>query len=176
MINRISETIAWKIKDANPEETASVEVMKFALVSLLHNTITFFFILTIGALTSHFVDACIVSASFMILRIFAGGTHFESSSLCIVASTVAMAPIPWIAEYVSTAFTLGFTLISFAITAIYAPTNTMKTRIKPAMYPIYKCIALLIVSTNFLIQSPLVAIAFLIQSTSIIHIKRRESK
>ena len=175
MINRLSETIAIKIKNANPEETASVAVMTFALVSILQHIITISLILLIGAATGHFIDACIVNVSFIVLRLFSGGFHFRSSALCILVSTVAMAPIPILAPYVTPRLALVLTIASFVIAVIYAPTNVKRTRIKPSQYPIYKLISLLIISVNFYVNSPYVAAAFFIQAISTIQINGGET-
>lgn len=175
MIERISESLAIRIKQANPEETASVEVMKFALVSLLNNTATFVLILLFGAVTGYFLQSCITIAAFMALRIFAGGQHFKSSTLCIVVSFISIAPIPIIAQFIPTTVTYILTLISLGIVAIIAPTNVKKTRIKPSQYPIYKTIALIIVASNFIFVSPLAAAAFFIQSVTSIYIRRENT-
>ena len=171
MINRLSETIATRIKQINPEETASIEVMKFALVSIMQHVITLCLIFLIGAATGHVIDACIVNVSFILLRLFSGGFHLQSSALCILVSTLAVAPIPLVAEYVSPQLALILTIASFAIIAVFAPTNVKRTRIKPSQHPIYKLISLLIVSVNFIINSPLIATAFLVQAISTIQIK-----
>ena len=173
MISRLSESLAIRIKQANPDETASVEVLKFAITGLLNNSITTFCILLIGALTNHFWDICIVTIAYMLLRWFAGSYHFKSAKLCFIVSVVTISPIPILANYINDTATVILTLISLVVTAIYAPTNVKRTRIKPKHYPIYKAIALLIIGVNLIINSPLLAITFVFQTVSTIHIKEK---
>lgn len=173
MIERFSESVALRIKNINPEETASVAVMKFALIGLINNSLTFLLIFLIGALAGTFVESVIAAFSFMAVRLFAGGFHFSKPWLCIVVSTVSLSAVPLLAKYASASAVFWLTLTSFVITLLFAPSNIKKTRIKKTWHPIYKLIAAAMVGANFLIQSPVLALTFLIQAISTIDINGR---
>lgn len=176
MIERISESLAIRIKQANEEETASVAVLKFALIGVINNSLTFILIFLIGAAFGKFKEAVLVAFSFTLLRLFAGGFHFKSAGLCIAFSVATLSAVPFLAVFLNEALVYTATAISFVLTAIYAPSNIKKTRIKPSWRPIYKLVSLLIIGTNFLIGSSLLALTFLFQAISTIDIKKESAQ
>lgn len=176
MIERISESIAIRIKQANEEETASVAVLKFALIGVINNSLTFILIFLIGALYGKFIEAVIVAFSFTLVRLFAGGFHFKSAGLCIAVSVATLSVVPFLSDFLNEPLVYATTGISFVLTAIYAPSNIKKTRIKPAWRPLYKLVALLMIGANFVIGSSLLALTFLFQAISTIDIKKESAQ
>lgn len=173
MIERLSESLAIKIKKANEEETASVAVLKFAITGLVQNIINILLILIISALFGYFYEGLIAFCAFMLLRIFAGGHHFKSATLCTVVSVISIVVIPPLAGVLPAEAILYINLASLAITLVFAPSNIKKTRIKPSWRPVYKGISVLIIAVNFILQSPIIAVSFLFQAVSTIDIQRR---
>jgi len=171
MIERLSHLLAIRIKNANPDQTASIDIMKFSIIGIINNSITFVLILLIGSVGGHLYQTCIALLAFMVLRIFAGGFHFNSPITCIVVSTVTISVIPYLSSLLNTPLIILFNLISVIITLVYAPSNIKKTRISQSRCKIYKAIAVLLVSSNFLFLSPSISLSFLIQNISIIERK-----
>ncbi|MGG1267222.1 accessory gene regulator B family protein [Brevibacillus laterosporus] len=67
MIDIIAKKIAGAIKRANPDETASIEVLQYALVILIGSFFTIIISLTIGAVTDKFKETALVLFSFALL-------------------------------------------------------------------------------------------------------------
>jgi accessory gene regulator B len=174
VIERAAEALARRIHQANEEETASIPVMKFALVGLFNNTLTFLLIMAAGWLMDMLREACLAFAAFMFLRIFAGGFHFRSSRTCTVVSVASIVAVTILSPYITKTQTLIITGVSLLLVAAFAPSNIRKTRIKPSWRPWYKLASVLIVASNFLWQSPLLALVFFLQAISTFEIDGRK--
>jgi accessory gene regulator B len=172
LIEYTAERIALKLKSINPEETASVEVMKYALYGIIHNLLVIITSLLIGIILGNLIDTLIASFSFMALRLFSGGLHFKSSLVCLIFSTFTLVfstlfVLPMVYLYVINS-------ISLLLVFIYAPSNIKEhLRVSERMYPLFKAISIFIVLTNFLWMNPVVGWTFLIQSLALIHIKEK---
>lgn len=175
MIEQAAERLAIRIHEANREETASVPVLKFALIGLFNNTLTFVLILLAGALLGMFPESLLAFFAFMGLRLFAGGAHFNSAYLCIAVSVATVTAAVFLSVYLNDTLTFASTAVSLLIIAWFAPSNIKKTRIKPSRRPLYKVVSVLIVAANFIIQSPLLALVFLAQAISTLDIQKEVS-
>jgi accessory gene regulator B len=173
VIERAAESLARRIHMANEEETASIPVLKFALVGLFNNGLTLLIILLAGYALGMFREAFVAFVSFMLLRVFAGGFHFRSAAACMAVSVLSIVAATWLSRYVGETGTIAVTAASLVPIALFAPSNIKKTRIKPSWRPYYKMAALLIVASNFIWQSPLLALVFLLQAISTIEIDGR---
>lgn len=147
--------------------------MKFALIGLFNNGLTFLIILLAGHLLDMFWQAFLAFTAFMLLRIFAGGFHFRSAGTCTAVSAASIVAVTYCSSFLSETHALAITAVSLVFIAIFAPSNIKKTRIKPAWRPYYKMAAMLIVSANFALQSPLLALVFLLQAITTFEIRGR---
>lgn len=173
MIERVAERLAIRIHQTNKEETASVPVLTFALIGLINNTITLLLIMIAGQLLGIWREALLAFVAFMVLRIFAGGFHFRSVGLCTTVTVFSIVFAAYLSTFSNPIITWLATAISLLLSAIFAPSNIKKTRIKPSWRPIYKLISMLIIALNFYFQSPLLALTFLVQAISTIEIYGR---
>lgn len=172
MIEALSNRLAVRMKKINPDETASVEVMSFALQGILHNTITALTALVAAFLLGHFWETVLTIAFFMLLRTFSGGYHFKSALACFIVSASVFILIPLIE--VSNTTLLVLNLISLVLVAIYAPSNIKEhIRFPEKFFPVFKILCIVLVSLNFFYLESLVTIAFFVQSCSLITLKRR---
>ncbi|MCR8962540.1 accessory gene regulator B family protein [Brevibacillus halotolerans] len=166
MIEKWSEVMSIKIKNASPERTNSVAVLSYALSILLNFFFICFFLLLVGILTDSLQDSFIALTSFVILRFFSGGYHLRSLDLCVIVTTAIIAVIPHIPVNYMAVYLL--TLISIILTFCFAPNSTYENLTVPRKVLLLKVSSVLIVSMNFVIGSPIVALSFFVQSLLLI--------
>ncbi|MBP1991392.1 accessory gene regulator B family protein [Paenibacillus eucommiae] len=159
-IERLAEYLAVSIHNNHPE--SQIAVHKYVLTALLNLIVIISLVLITAAFLGHFIDALICVLPFPILRFVSGGMHFKNEWLCnLVTSFFILLAIYLPIDYWYT----GFIINSFAamILLINTPSGAQGTLDKK-FYPILKGIAFLIVSSNFLFQSHILATLFFIQS------------
>ncbi|MEF3304061.1 accessory gene regulator ArgB-like protein [Paenibacillus sp. GYB003] len=166
MIEAWAEKMAVAIKRTNADETVSVPVMKYALIIVINYFIPVIASLTIGLITGKVgATACSILA-FSLIRAFSGGYHFKSAVVCMAVTTAITAIPPHIA--LPAKWIVVLTAISFLLVAWLAPAGIRGYARMPEKYfPIMKAISLLIVGSNFMINSGLLAILFIIQGVSL---------
>lgn len=166
MIESISQSIARKIKGINPDETASVEVMSYSLGFLINFFSVIFLCMFVGWVDGLYLETATCLIAFGLLRTFSGGFHFKSLTLCVVFTTVVLSILPAIAQYVSQLILIN--LISSVLVIVFAPSGKKKSRLSPRLRMVLKCVSFLIVCSNFIIDSKVIALAFLVQSILLI--------
>jgi accessory gene regulator B len=172
MIEKWSEDLAMKIKSMNPENTHSVSVLKYGLIIILNSLFTLLFIVLIGILTNHLSDTLLSMFSFAFLRLFSGGYHFKSATLCTLFSAAIFSIIPIVELNASTTFL--FNILTCLLVCLYAPSSIEKqSNIPKKYYPYLKKISLAIVATNFFFLSDIVSLSFFVQSLMLIRFERR---
>jgi accessory gene regulator B len=172
MIDMIAGRIATSIKNANPEKTASIDVMRYALILLINISITTIIALAVGLITGKFIETVLFSLAFIILRSSTGGFHLDSSVKCTIVSTCMASLFPQIP--ITSQMMFSFQIISLLLILIFAPANIEgQTRIPPKYYPHLKVFGLLLVSSNFILAIPILSFGFFVQSLTLISIKRR---
>jgi accessory gene regulator B len=173
MLDSLANRIAISIKNANPEKTNSVEVLTFALILLINGLTSFAIALFIGALTGKFLLTALAIVSFVLLRFCSGGFHFQSSVTCTWVSSALFIIIPHIP--INHTWVQILTVLSLLLILVYAPARIEQhSNIPRKYYPLLKCIALVLVGMNVIIQSPILTLAFFGQAVLLIHIKRKE--
>jgi len=147
----------------NGVDAPSVDVIVYAL-SIVTNTLSIIGIsLIAGALTGEFGRTLLLLVMFGSFRYLTGGYHIKSSLWCIIVSSAAMSSIPHI--HLPDPWTLVLTSLSIAAVVLFAPSNYDKyARVSERHYPLLKGIACLVVASNFLIVSDILAMAFFVQS------------
>lgn len=167
MISRASTRIAEFIRNNN-EQAASLAVLHFAIFIFLNAVLVTVMILGISAITGRFAEAVLLIASYVVLRFFSGGMHLPTSTLCNFFSTAMM--------LVLVHLPIGFwnaglvlTVIAFVIVLLYAPTKDIMhlNKLGPKYTIHFKIASIVLIASNFLIQSPIMALAFIAQSISL---------
>ncbi|MDT9725411.1 accessory regulator AgrB [Xylanibacillus composti] len=167
MIENLSLFLAIKLKKINPEETASVEVMKFGLAVLLNGSFILIISLLIGLGTGQFVGTLHVLAALALLRSVSGGYHLPTSEWCILISTAIITIIPHLP--INSQWCILLTSSSLVLVLLFAPSKIEnQTRIPRKYFPLLKVIATLMVASNFLFMSSAIAAAFFVQSVLLI--------
>ncbi|QDX92020.1 accessory regulator AgrB [Brevibacillus laterosporus] len=162
MIEKLSYSLAVKIHDANPDKKESVDVLSYSLSITLNYLLVLSFSLLIGYLTNEFVDTIISMVSFIALRIFSKGYHAKSLTTCFILTTAIISLIPHVPmqDYTSVTNILNVFMVLF-----FAPNGSFEGEVIPQkrVY-LLKGISLIIVLSNFIISSHIVALSFFAQS------------
>ncbi|MDQ0193509.1 accessory gene regulator ArgB-like protein [Paenibacillus wynnii] len=171
MIEIMATKLAVRIKLIVPEHPASESVLKFALSLLINAISIIFFSLVISLLTAKTQETVTVLIAFAILRQLTGGFHLKSGFWCVVGTTSiisVMSLLQTSALWIQILNITGILLVLF-----YAPSGIQKqSRIPSKYYPYLKIAAALIVASNLLIQSPMLALSFFFQSATLIKLRR----
>lgn len=174
MIEALSDRISGYVYDHNDRKHVSREVMKFALVSLMTNGITFLLSICIGLADGKFKETCIALLAMAVLRSLTGGYHLRSPALCIVVSTAAVTIVPFIPLNVPLIYI--FAAVSVLLIWKYAPSDLRgKTRITNQTLNIMKYAGLLLVASNLLFNSVTLAVSFLIVALTLLPFRGGEA-
>lgn len=171
MVEILAEKLANSIKKGNEEQTASVAVMKYALIGVINTATIIFVSIAIGIIFNKFPQTALSLFAFALLRFFSGGYHLKSPLNCILVSTSTMSLIPHIP--ISNSLIMYLTLASAILVAIFAPSNIRGiARLPEKYFPLLKFLSLAIVACNFVIASPILALAFFLQAATLIQFKK----
>src|SRR5262245_46009657 len=121
MIELMAEKIAITIKQANKEETASIAVMKFALIIVINFLIPVILALSAGIITGAWAETWLTIAAFVTLRMMSGGYHFDSPVPCMLVTTAVMAIPPHV--MIPDNWCILFTSFSLVLFLFLAPAN-----------------------------------------------------
>jgi len=166
-----AEKLALAIKSKAPDETASVEVLKFALITLFNGTISLVGCLIVGALTGKLKETLIVLCAFAVMRFLAGGYHFRSPVTCFLFSVASLSALPHIP--VPAGSHLYLSLASIVLLLLFAPSDIKgKTRIPEKYFLYLKLLSILLVCGNIFLESELLLKAFFTASLLTINFRR----
>ena len=172
MIAMLSNKLATRMKEVNPEKTASVEVMAFALQGLIQNVLSVMLAIIIGLLVGKPWETIIAFASFMGLRVVSGGFHFKSALLCLIFSASIFIVVPFFT--LSDSVLVLLNLLSLIIVTIFAPANVKEhLRLPEKQLKVFKFVSMVLVAANFVFLTSVVTVAFFAQSITLININRR---
>jgi len=175
LIENLAGRIAKTIKEASPEETTSVEVMKFALIGIIHNSIIVITALIFGIIFNNFVETVICCISFMGLRLVSGGYHFKTALSCFIFSTIVFVTIPFI--QLPNNVLLYINIVSLILCIVFSPSNIKAhIRVSEKYFFIFKLASIIVVSLNFLLNNPIITLSFLTQSVTLIYFKGGDNK
>lgn len=170
MIEIMANRIVNYIDKYNDRKHVSRPVMLFALQSILANSLTILLSLIIGLWLNKFTEVCMVLASMALFRNLTGGIHFTSPTICVIVSTSIVVIIPFIP--INETVGIVLTAISMLLVFLFAPADLKgKTRISDKGLKIMKIVAVLLVCTNFVIQSGLLSLTFFLMSITLIPLK-----
>ncbi|MDF2923602.1 MAG: hypothetical protein K0R57_2516 [Paenibacillaceae bacterium] len=163
----LSYKLAKMVKEANPEQTHSLAIMQYSIEILL-NTLSIIIISSImGWFIGELASTLIVLLSIMVLRLLSGGAHMPTMGGCIVVSVSLCVGIPLIPPvgndivWLMTAFSTLFVLL-------FAPSPERNSNMPPMWVPYFKILSILVVCSNFAIESQIIGWAFLVQAITII--------
>ncbi|MDR6776225.1 accessory gene regulator B [Paenibacillus peoriae] len=161
MLEKLSKRIATAIKKADPDGPGSVEVLTYAIGIKLNWYSGLILTILFGWILGDVLNALLAFFSFVVLRKFSGGLHFKSLTVCAIFSAALFASIPLI--QLSHDGVMLLTTITAAIVLCVAPRKSVD--LNPSeLDPYLKWISIAIVLTNFIIQSPVVALSFSAQA------------
>ncbi|MEB3100337.1 accessory gene regulator B family protein [Ferviditalea candida] len=172
VMDKVADQIARYVHK-NAENPSSKAVLKYAVLNIMDTIIVFAVVLAICLATGHFWNGLVAVTAFPILRNYSGGMHLYSPRACNVLSAffvIAAAHVSFPFWFVG----LSLNLVSLVLVLIYAPANIRGySRADESAYRKAKIIAALIVSANFLIQSPVLSAVFLLQSVTLPQISQK---
>ncbi|WP_430039569.1 accessory gene regulator B family protein [Paenibacillus ehimensis] len=161
IVESVAERVAIYISDQ--PGSSSVAVLKYGLVTLINFILTILIVLSITTITGDLISGLIAIIGFPILRYVTGGLHLKSAILCnLVTSFFMLLSVYLYIDYWYNGFIL--TLISMLILFIFAPSGIKRSNLGRQYYPLLKISAVLIVGTNLLFQSHVLALVFFIQA------------
>jgi accessory gene regulator B len=162
-IDRSAEFIAQSIR-RNYDKAGSEAVLKYSL-NLVINTLTAIVVAFLFCtFTGHLYQFLIAFISFIAIRFVTGGMHMSSSlACCIMTATIFV-----IASLTDFNYNKAFLIldsISIVIFLITVPNDIQGlSSLDSKYYPLLKLIAVLIVSSNFIIHSTVLTASFIIQA------------
>ncbi|WP_397386730.1 accessory gene regulator ArgB-like protein [Paenibacillus sp. MMS20-IR301] len=171
-LNSLALKISIAIKRINPEETVSIEIMKYSLGIILNTLLTFIVSLSIGFILGNFFDTLIFYISLSLLRVFSGGIHLKTAAACNIVTILICCMTPYLFQLSDNQLLYG-TILCIILMLLFAPNPDKNTQIPKKWYPLLKSISLILVGLNFFIGSSVIGLAFLVQSVTIIPWKRR---
>lgn len=172
VLDKVADQIAQSIHK-NAENPSSKAVLKYAVLNIIDTFIVFAVVLAICLATGHFWNGLIAVVAFPILRNYSGGMHLYSPRACNLLSAFLVI----LAAHATFSFWiigLALNIVALVLVLIYAPANIRGySRVDESAYGKAKLIATLIVSINFLIQSPILSAVFFLQSITLPHFSQK---
>ncbi|MGY4759861.1 accessory gene regulator B family protein [Paenibacillus caseinilyticus] len=165
-IDRYAMKIAVSIRN-NYNEASSEKVLFYSL-SLIINTLTAIIaIILISLFTQHFWEALFSTFSLISIRSLSGGFHLKSSLSCCVF-TIFLVSIISLSSFDYSLVGFSMDIFSLLIYSLYAPKGIENvSRIAPKYYIYLKYTCLVIICTNFFIQSPILSSVFFLQGLTL---------
>jgi len=169
MVEKISYRLAHWLKSELPEHPYSVARLQFGFHLILNTILTLSAATLLGLLFGNLRDTMLVLLAFGLLRMISGGYHFKSPVVCIVGTAVVSVLLPRLE--LSIFYITIINLANVVLTIIFAPSRIEEqTRIPTKYFPLLKISSTALVASNFLFQSPLLAITWLVQVLSLIRL------
>ncbi|MBP2111378.1 accessory gene regulator ArgB-like protein [Paenibacillus silagei] len=173
-MNLLANKIAISIKNANPEETHSVEIMQYSLGIILNTLLIIVSTAVIGLFAGRFAECMLFLLSFCTLRLASGGFHLKTAMACNIATTLLSTLLPSLIILSESGFWVASSF-SLIMMILFAPNPDRNARIPASIYPLLKLISIVMVFTNFFLQSTVLGLAFLVQSLTVIPWTRRQT-
>lgn len=150
----------------NPEETRSVEVMKYGLAMFLNLILSVGCSLMLGAMTGRFQETLEAIFAFAVLRRFSGGLHAPNLTACFLVSFCIFSVIPHIGRLVAEWHLWLASFCTIVLVLVFAHTDYSGQK----RY-VHKGISFLIVCVGVFYQAAPVTLAMFVQA--VLLIKRR---
>lgn len=171
MIEHLAHLIANKIKKEVPNHHASMEVLEFSLSIIINALMIILCTLLFSFLTGRVIEAVVALIAFPLLRQLSGGFHLKTGMGCVIFTTFLMTVLSF--SDFSNSIIRVFGLISILLALIYAPSGIEnQSRIPEKYYPLLKVSSMIIIGMNFFILSPVISSTFLVQTLTLIKLRR----
>jgi len=162
MLRSFASNLHVRISESGTQ-APSVDVIEYALKIVVNAVSITALTLMIGTITGEFERTVIMLVVFAAFRFITGGYHLKSGVFCVIVSTAALSLVPLI--NLSAGMANILTLAACIVVAIFAPSNFDKYAwISDRHYSKLKALALVIVSSNFLIGSDVLALTYILQA------------
>jgi accessory gene regulator B len=165
MINSLSFKIARNIKNVVPEHPRSVEVLQYAISFILNSSLIIVFTLMISLFTGKLTGAILSLLAFALLRKISGGHHLKDGLLCIILSTTVLTLITY-SSFGQTTINI-INIINVLLTGVFS-TMMLESTIPKKYYPLLKSLSILLVASNFIFDSSVLAMTFFAQCITLI--------
>lgn len=147
-MNILSHKLALAIKQANPQETSSVEVMQYALNIILNSLLIVIISLLIGWFTGKLPGTALSLSCFAVLRFFSGGRHLKTAAACNLFSISLCSLLPHISYLIQDQLWI-YTASSLILMLIFAPNPDVNAQIPLHWYRWMKLASVIMVTSNF---------------------------
>ncbi|SLJ98019.1 MULTISPECIES: accessory gene regulator ArgB-like protein [unclassified Paenibacillus] len=170
MIENISQRLAVGLKKRVPDHPASIAVFRFTIAVLINTVAIILLTISIGLWTGRFKEVCVILVSFALLRVVSGGIHLKSGDKCVVVTTALFTAISLIDMSDWAVFSLNS--LSILLAYLFAPSRIEKqSKIDQKHYPKLKFLSIILIATNFLFMSSILAVTFFVQCITLIKLK-----
>lgn len=170
IIEGLSKRIAEGIKRQVPDHKSSVPVLKHAIAIILNVLSIVVFTLLISIFTGNVKQAVIALTGFAVLRQFSGGYHLKTGAGCIAFTTALFTLVSFVEMEI--AGVLIINVLSLLLVMLFAPSRIERqSRIPRKHYVKLRIISSVIVIFNFGLQSPTLAVIYLVQALSLLRWK-----
>lgn len=144
-----------KISEEDCTKDNYKEVFNYGFQVVYGALIKILLLMGISLLLGTFVSTMVVTGSFAILRVFAGGLHFKSYTKCAYFSLTSLLLGGILAKYIpyNIIFSLIVTLFAFIIFKLYAPVENENRPIRDDEKNRFKLTSISILSVLFIAQS-----------------------
>lgn len=159
--------VARSIKESSPSNTASYEVLNYALLLRLNFWFVIVTCAAAGLILGKPLEMAAAMAAFWYLRVSSGGFHFSSMTACWIATSLILIFCTIVPMEKSSIMVIN--LMSLVLTMTFAARSL---DISPQSKKLNWLMSVWMVGTNFLLQSPDIALAFLAQSLLLIRFRR----
>ncbi|WP_313639791.1 accessory gene regulator B family protein [Paenibacillus sp.] len=166
-MNHLAFRIVSAIKKTNPEQTHSIEVMQYALSIILNTLFIITVSLLIGGFTGQLMGTLIALLSFGLLRMCSGGAHLKTARACNITSIFICSLIPHLTS-LSHSYLIWINLFSLISMVLFAPNPDRNAQLSKDWYLGLKLLSIMLVLSNFWINSSVIGLAFFIQSLTVI--------
>lgn len=166
ILESLSRHIAKKIKEYDPEGPGSIAVLEYGIGIKMNLYFGILLTVIFGMLFSDLLHSVLALLSFMTIRKYSGGVHLPIT-ICAIVTGLAASLIPLF--NLSSSAILVTNIVSVSVMVIFSP-NNYEDESHVEFGPWSKFISVIIVSTNFLFESSILAIAFLAQSILVVPI------
>lgn len=170
-MNIILYKIAESIYNNANDEKASVNVLHYSLSIIWNTSIVVMAALLTGWTTGKVFPTFLSIISFTALRLASGGFHFKSAWKCNLFSYLLFVSAPYLSAFLDS-YIIYVQLICLLLIFRFAPNPDANAQIPPHLYKWMKWGSMAIVCLNFLFQSSVIGLVFLVQSLTIIPLKR----
>ncbi len=165
----MSVYIARSIKNANEEQTHSIEVMAYAIFILLNTSFIIVMSLSLGGIMGNLYSVLTALLSLLIIRMVSGGPHIRTAWGCNIVSVLLCVIAPIISLYIPVHY---LNLFNTVVMLLFSPQPDSNTKMPAKFYPHLKTISVALAASNFFINDAIIAFVIFIQAVLILPLRK----